>query len=243
MVAAVLAAAVAGWTMTLGEFPLSIPEVVRATFGIGEVAGELLHVLLPLRTLTVGSVEISQVLQVLRPSGSSLHPSKVGQRGDADVDPERLPRLRRSVELAVGVLIEPGDPLHDVESPDVGVHEEVAAHREIAGNGRVGRELTSVELLYADLTGVQSPQETRESGEVRMVRRRAHVDILRRSDHTVSDDGEAADDDVSHPCCVELAEPLGRVEGSRHRRAAAKAWAMDVAAKASLAPSSRFTPI
>ncbi len=39
-VAAVLAATAAAWTMSLGEFPIAIPEVLRATFGIGEVPAE-----------------------------------------------------------------------------------------------------------------------------------------------------------------------------------------------------------
>lgn len=39
-VAVALAVAVAAWTMSLGEFPISIPDVVRATFGIGSVEGQ-----------------------------------------------------------------------------------------------------------------------------------------------------------------------------------------------------------
>lgn len=37
VVAAALAAAVAGWTMTLGEYPISIADVARATLGLGAV--------------------------------------------------------------------------------------------------------------------------------------------------------------------------------------------------------------
>jgi iron complex transport system permease protein len=47
--AAVLAAAVAAATMTLGGFPLTIPDVVRATLGIGEVPGDHAFIVRTLR--------------------------------------------------------------------------------------------------------------------------------------------------------------------------------------------------
>jgi iron complex transport system permease protein len=40
VVVAAIVCAVAAWSMTLGDFPLSLSDVVRATFGIGDVDGQ-----------------------------------------------------------------------------------------------------------------------------------------------------------------------------------------------------------
>jgi hypothetical protein len=88
-----------------------------------------------------------------------------------------------------------GEPLHDVEAAEVSFELEVPALREVVRVRWV--KLARATVARIRLLRVHTPQRRREPLEVWPVGREADIDGLRRPDHAVKRDREAADDDVT----------------------------------------------
>jgi hypothetical protein len=111
------------------------------------------------------------------------------QRAAAEVHGDRLAcerRIRR-------ILLEPGDPLHDVERPQARLESEVRPPRQLLGIDRVIRELLGCEVTNADVLCFEVAQQRRQPCEVLGLGVRNDVEVLGRAHIPVNADGDPAD--------------------------------------------------
>ena len=139
--------------------------------------------------------EALKVVEVARPAGRALHRDQMLEATDAQRDTVEFAFDRlRGERFARRLRIDARDPLHDVEIAQARFQPEVGALLQILEPGRVERELVGPEIAEADVTRIQVRQQAASRREVGRVRIGHDVQVLRRADHAVRVDREAADD-------------------------------------------------
>ncbi|HEY8303619.1 MAG TPA: hypothetical protein VIG42_03420 [Solirubrobacteraceae bacterium] len=158
-----------------------------------------------------------QIVQVTRSACGALHGPKVLQTAYAHSNAVRLPLDCSIGQFSVGAFrVESGDPLHDVESTQVGFQTEVPPLAEIFDRSGIEWELAIVEILAFGILGVQLSQSRSESAEILLTRVRDDIEILGRSDESMGVDGETTDDDVLYAALLQEAQQWDRVKRPGH---------------------------
>lgn len=162
-------------------------------------------------------IKVRQILQVPRSASGPFHATEVGQGRYPDSNTKGFPAYGLGCQLRERVvLVHAGDPLHDVEATDPGVQQEVPTTSQMLRIGRIQGEFVAAQVLFADLPCTDIGKHAGQTSEVVPVRIRTDIQVLSGTDHPMSDDREAADDDVLDVRVVKATQPLFYVKRRCH---------------------------
>jgi hypothetical protein len=130
--------------------------------------------------------------------------------------PASSPSIAAPARAVGRIRVDSGDPLHDVQIPEPGLEAEVRSLLQILDAGGIERELVGREVAEPDMARIEVGEQRRKPFEVRRFRVGDDVEVLRRADHPMGVDREAADDDVLHAGRMKSPEQRLRVQDIRH---------------------------
>jgi len=144
---------------------------------------------------------------------SSLHRDQMIQTAAAQRYPVEFAFDCAAGERHVGrIRVDPGNPLLDVEIPEAGLETEAGTRSKVFWTCRIEGRFLRPHVSHAHVTRLERPQQSRETLQVRGFGIRHDVEVLRWSNHAMSVDREASDDDVAHARFVQSPQQGLRVE-------------------------------